>query len=364
MKKIALLTFHRSINYGAVLQTWATKKILEQRGFDIDVIDYFPSAGIVKELQSNILTKRPFSGIKRICNFNDFCLRELECDGLIFSRARLWSRLKNYDLVLVGSDTVLEIKKKGSFSGRFPSAYYEVGENHPKSILWAASADASDAELISQRRQEIHQKLSSFYQISMRELYFEDSLNKQLKIKELSDPTLALDDKSVNELINVNRPVFHRLAKKEFVLVTGADLSTAKTLRDYCQKRSLLLVAVDNCSAADVCLNKTMTVSEWVTLHKMAKIVCTDRFHGAIFTFLTGGIPLINDRKGRGGKNKRTELSKRFELEDFIFSGSEGLVRGLRFLENSEISDNTLEKIKSARRKIRADYKEMLNGIS
>ena len=42
MKKIAVITYHRSYNYGAVLQAYATVKFFENQGFDVKMIDYYP----------------------------------------------------------------------------------------------------------------------------------------------------------------------------------------------------------------------------------------------------------------------------------------------------------------------------------
>ena len=39
MKKIGLITYHNPCNYGATLQTWATVKYFENRGFKVCVID-------------------------------------------------------------------------------------------------------------------------------------------------------------------------------------------------------------------------------------------------------------------------------------------------------------------------------------
>ena len=37
--KIATLTFHRALNYGAVLQTYALQKVLDDLGYDTEVLD-------------------------------------------------------------------------------------------------------------------------------------------------------------------------------------------------------------------------------------------------------------------------------------------------------------------------------------
>ena len=40
--KIGILTFHRAINYGAVLQCYALSECLKRMGHDAVVIDYRP----------------------------------------------------------------------------------------------------------------------------------------------------------------------------------------------------------------------------------------------------------------------------------------------------------------------------------
>ena len=41
-RKIGILTFHCAHNYGAVLQTYATQKLLSDAGHDVEVVDYRP----------------------------------------------------------------------------------------------------------------------------------------------------------------------------------------------------------------------------------------------------------------------------------------------------------------------------------
>ena len=40
-----IITFHRALNHGAVLQTYALQTYLEQLGFSAGVYDYRPSTG-------------------------------------------------------------------------------------------------------------------------------------------------------------------------------------------------------------------------------------------------------------------------------------------------------------------------------
>ena len=56
MKKISLITLHRVKNYGSVLQAFATQVILNKYGYEVEVIDYYPSrysfCGMLRRIKS------------------------------------------------------------------------------------------------------------------------------------------------------------------------------------------------------------------------------------------------------------------------------------------------------------------------
>ena len=89
--KVSLITLHRVFNYGSVLQTYATQKVFENVGCDIEVVDY------ITEQRTN---KRLFGGVP-----------EGFCGGLV----------KKAAYILLKSFSVL-IKKK-TFGG-----FIRIGE--------------------------------------------------------------------------------------------------------------------------------------------------------------------------------------------------------------------------------------------
>ena len=55
-KKVEVITLHRIVNYGSVLQAFATQKILEDKGYDVEFIDYYPERmhmlGMLKRIKN------------------------------------------------------------------------------------------------------------------------------------------------------------------------------------------------------------------------------------------------------------------------------------------------------------------------
>lgn len=43
-KKVGLITLHRVVNYGSVLQAYALQEKIKELGYDIETIDYFPES--------------------------------------------------------------------------------------------------------------------------------------------------------------------------------------------------------------------------------------------------------------------------------------------------------------------------------
>ena len=41
-KKVGIITLHRVVNYGSVLQTYALQEKIKSLGYKVEVIDYFP----------------------------------------------------------------------------------------------------------------------------------------------------------------------------------------------------------------------------------------------------------------------------------------------------------------------------------
>lgn len=56
MKKIEVITLHRIVNYGSVLQAYATQYALENMGYDVEFLDYYPERmhllGMLKRIKN------------------------------------------------------------------------------------------------------------------------------------------------------------------------------------------------------------------------------------------------------------------------------------------------------------------------
>lgn len=158
--KIGILTYHRSHNYGALLQAIALRKVLVNAGHQVTYIDYWPSyhkhmyqlfsfallrhknfRGKIKYLRECILYHK--NRKSRIINFNNFISENIE--------PYISSVNDNYDLIVHGSD---QIWRKQPEIKTYNKVYFGKHEMKTKrKISYAASmgiitSDKADKSLL------------------------------------------------------------------------------------------------------------------------------------------------------------------------------------------------------------------------
>lgn len=124
MQNVALITLHRSANYGSVLQALATQVVLERMGYDVAVVDYYAPRNSVPEMLRGLRHKKPLfeknplallaaraillpSYLKRRRTFNRFITLNLRLSGRTYrSNEELAQDPPKADLYVTGSDQV------------------------------------------------------------------------------------------------------------------------------------------------------------------------------------------------------------------------------------------------------------------
>jgi hypothetical protein len=161
LQNVALITLHRSANYGSVLQALATQVVLERMGYDVAVVDYYAPRNSVPEMLRGLRHKKPLfeknplallaaraillpSYLKRRRTFNRFITLNLRLSGRTYrSNEELAQDPPKADLYVTGSDQVWNSEWNGealflaftqegapriSFSASFGKAGLDDGE--------------------------------------------------------------------------------------------------------------------------------------------------------------------------------------------------------------------------------------------
>ena len=289
MKSIGILTFHRALNYGAILQTYALQKALEQCGADAKIIDYRAEFnerrferqklktlvkprqlyGVIFRNAYMLFDRGPFEGFYRRMQFTAPCyqLKELhkECNAL--------------DRVVVGSDQVWNL----ACTEEDDAYFLPFLKEREKKCSYAASFGFE--QIPSEYQQAYKTYLQDFSMISVREKsgvrIVKDLIGKQADYN--VDPTLMIPKEewasiAENTLVPKTPYVLLYLMSEDQKLIRFA-----KTLAK--QKKCTIVYINDRLLKLHGAKNvRKIKPEQWLGLFQNAAYICTNSFHGTAFS--------------------------------------------------------------------------------
>ena len=345
--KIGILTFHRSVNNGAVMQCYALSKRLQQDfpKDSIEVIDYHMpkiqkeySASLFRYLQGGSTTlavKRAYHLLRNprmLSNLKKkngiFCesVNKLPLSSVsIFEdeEENVFNYINDhYDVLIVGSDAVWNYVKRG-----FPNAYFP--DERVKCIKLSYAASCYGMEFLKvpeEQRDQIGQILDSFSFIGVRDSATEDFIKWSGCSKEpvhTCDPTAMLD---VDDLPIDKDKLKQKLISRGFdfdrpsIGVMGTE-KMVRMIRKLYDRQYQIVALYNYTKGADVQLFD-IEPYEWAYVFRLFKITFTTYFHGTLLS-LRNGVPVIcialDTEFSKHHIPKTLDVLKRLGYEDWYF---------------------------------------------
>lgn len=199
--KIGILTYHRSINYGAFVQAYVLQKLISECIPDakVEIIDY-------DSPMAEKYYRRYYLGAKSLCEiayiqkqrkvfFNAKRFQSCSDESLISNDLNEFKSFVEgkYDIIVVGSDEVWNITGMRGF----PNAYWLPNIKECKKLAYAVSARNRITDIKPEDRDKIYNFLEEFDFISLRdEVSFQlinEILGEKKEIHHMCDPTMAYD---------------------------------------------------------------------------------------------------------------------------------------------------------------------------
>lgn len=301
--KINIITRHAIANYGSLLQSYATQQIIEEMGFQSEIINYIPleekGIHIAKSLcknssfwNKNKITRIIYQIIQtpnykysydKFENFRKEILTQTKIE--YNSIEDLVKNVPEADIYCTGGDQVwgnMPIAKKEQ------DAYFlEFAPEDKKCISYASSFGT---ETLNQKQlNELSSKLQKYSKILVREHTAVDII-KKCKIDNVEcvlDPTLLLDKNKWQKLIyDSNIKV-----KGKYILVYQLHKNKQfdKYVKKLAKKTKLKLIRVSPAMQSLVRPGKLIFMpkpKEFLKYIKNAKYIVTDSFHGTVFSIL------------------------------------------------------------------------------
>ena len=360
MARIGILTFHRSINYGAFMQSLALSREIARRHPDcsVEVIDY-SSAKMERNYRvkfDKYCIKHPtlfFERLKRKKVFRR-SLRYLplskktmisdEC-GEVFDFIK-----DNYDVVVVGSDAVWNWIKRG-----FPNPYIMDFDLPVIRMSYAASAFGMGPEHVTPERADLFGRALSGYRfITVRDDYTSElvkSCAPNVTPYTVCDPTAFLDLEYVLSLLGHTRESYKDYIYKKYRIPTDTRLicamGSSRAIIGRIKKKyraTHRVISVFSNTGEEDYNAYDLDPLEWSLLFSLCDLTVTNFFHGTMLSLRNNTPALIIDHTAFGAsyKGKLQDVCERTDLSDCFFKLAEARENGWNdvFARACDIIDN------------------------
>lgn len=290
--RIALLTIWHEKNYGAELQAYATIKVLQNLGHEVEMIDIRLSdmgkpslAGWVSLMIESVSP----------CNkkFNNFWKKYIPTTKRYKSIEELKKDPPKADVYMVGSDQVWNPAITRSFSNLY---FLDFGEDSVKRVSYASSFGVSEWKF-PELKENTTKMLSRFDFITCREQSGVKLLKDTFGVDSVNvvDPTLLLGD--------YQSFIKQRTKKHNLVCYPlGHDPELLEQSRKLADQLNMNFI--DNFNAKKVCSRIVWdrnSIEQWITNIANAEFVVTRSFHGMLFSLMHHKqFVVIAGKKGRG----------------------------------------------------------------
>lgn len=357
--KIGIITFHSAHNYGAVLQAFALKEYLSQKGHDVHLINYR-----LKEIENAYKLIKFKKSKNRILNACKKSVKTLKLH--LFERQRLYRRRKfedfintqlnvtnpcktladlqnanfDFDLLIAGSDQIWNRKHT---KGLKPAYFLEFGKPEATRISYAASIGE---DFILKEEEPVFQRyLKNLDLISVREHKAKELIQHLTpkEIEEVVDPSQLLEAKDYEKIRE--KPKF----KKDYIMVH--KMGNPEEIIKLAEKVSeeLNLPIVHNMKKGtfknELGLTSYMSPGEWLGCIANAKFVITSSFHATSFSLIYGKPFITMPFVGRA--SRMINLLKNLDLFDHYVEN----VDELKNLETYNVNYDVIHPLMREKRK-------------
>ena len=290
--KIGILTYHRSHNYGALLQAVALRKVLCNMGHDVTYIDYWPAYhrhmynlvnwSLLKKLRlrnklgylKNCI-KYYRSKKKRISHFQNFIN--------MYINPYVSSLDESYDVIIHGSDQIWRKQPEIDTYNRVYFGYHNIQTKCK--VSYAASMG-----VIPDKKEELELLQNYLPLISVISVREEGLLQLVKKLGNKNtrldvDPTLLLTGKEWADFMNIKTSrtekyiLYYSLLRESFL---------EDEIRKYADERRLKLLTIYGCASGKDSYDKVYTADpmKFLKLVYNAEEVFTSSYHGLVFSIL------------------------------------------------------------------------------
>lgn len=283
---IGILTYHRSINYGAFIQCFALRELIANLlpNDNVEVIDY-DSIRARKYYQRYYFSAKSIKDIKYIRSqrkaFSEAWDKQYLSDTSLvsddLSEFKCYINGK-YDLIIVGSDEIWNVNGMRGF----PNPYWLPQISGCIKMAFAASARNNFNSLSDSQKKQMRELLKDFSFISLRDDVSYVTIKKIVKnvpIYRMCDPTMAFDfDFRIEEGKKLLEDKFGVDPTKSVIGVMDEVGKLSKYIADTYKNEIQVISVYKNVKGVHNVAN--LTPFEWIQVIGALDGLVTSFFHG------------------------------------------------------------------------------------
>ena len=326
--KIGIITFHRAINYGAILQSYALTKIIEDFAVQPEIIDYLAPSVISRHklMKLSLNPKEIYQYLRyghtvnhRFYNFQEF-LKNLPHSKPVSSNKELKNVIEDFKAVICGSDQVWNTE----ITDNDFHFFLDFVPDNIKKVAYAASFGFT--HIPHDCRKEMILCLKRFNSISVREDAGAEIVEKLIGIRPpvVADPTLLLTAK---EWRQVCCPI--ELPSHYILLYSVGELEKLFPIANEVSLKLNIPVVVFShrtfSSLKNTFYLRSIGPNGFLYAFDKADYVITNSFHGTAFSVIFRKkfivVPrTVNLSNGSGINSRMETLLNRSSLQTQFFS--------------------------------------------
>lgn len=297
--KVRILTFSSATNYGALLQTYALSKVLQNEGHQVELY----KISLFKPSLKSFIREHIYARFAQR-------FRKQYLPPFVELNAR-----PDADCYIVGSDQVWNPACHRISGFHF---FFDFLPENSKRIAYAASFGSNNCSWPEEHKSELTLLLKKFSHISLRESsaipQFQQAFNITPRLT--LDPSLLLTDyselyetvKSRNTLVSFK---FNQSAEYYKLLSYLSEELNLQLLR--LDKRYIKFQGKEY-------MNRYCSVSQWIKEIVQCQFVITDSFHGMVFAIIHRK-PFIVFASSTQNNERQLSLLASLGLEDRYYTG-------------------------------------------
>ena len=295
--RVGIITFHRALNYGAVLQAYALQQTIAGYGHSCDIIDYVsilnsPAHDLFRYYPSRYNLKYNLNTLSNIRShvllrwrFARFLKNRLSLSRPCHSHHDLCALADSYQTFVTGSD---QVWNPAMMHPNSLGAYFLDFPVRSRRVAYAPSFGVSEVD--SSKRLKLTEYLRKFDHLSVREASGCNIVKEMIgrEVPHVLDPTLFLSAAAYDGILTQNN------FPEPYILVYPMEMSEelihlAIALRQRLKLPLIAIVPIYHDPQKFLFADKIVFDAgplEFLGWLKNARFVCTNSFHGTVFSII------------------------------------------------------------------------------